>query len=216
MKKIPSGQLPPTFFKHLETNSPLGLAIAEAASHHLNSKTYSGMFLRPHAWYIAELIKRLRIKSILDYGCGKGRQYEWVSHDDATGVPKGMTIEQFWATPVYKFDPCYEPFAKPPAGDGRFDLVICTHVLGSIPTDHLPTFKWEVYRHADKAVYIAEKLGPVGKKVFSNTDAFPRGWSRGDWERALAPTGRSGLEVILCTRELTAEGPELVRSRVRA
>lgn len=192
-------------------------AVAEATAHHAQSKTYSGMFLRPHAAYIRELIKRLGVRSIIDWGCGKGRQYEWRSHDDATGVPKGMTLEQFWELPVFKYDPCVPKFEGLPHGDGKFDLVICTHVLGSIPIQDLPIAKWDLYKRATKAVYIAEKLGAVGKQVFSEPNKFPRGWSRGDWERALEPRGRPSLEVILCTRTRErADGAaaEVVRGRI--
>lgn len=181
-------------------SSDYHVAVAQASAHHKASKTYSGMFLRPHAPFIKELIARLKVRSILDYGCGKGKQYEWVSHGGDTGIPEGQTLEQFWELPVYKFDPCYERYSRPPSGKGQFDLVICTHVMGSVPTHDLNLFKWQVYRHALKAVYVAEKLGPVGKNVFSEQEKFPRGWSREDWAAALHQGRRPDLEVWLCTR----------------
>lgn len=192
-------------------------AVEEATRHHATSKTYSGMFLRPHAAYIRDMIKRLGVRSVIDWGCGKGLQYQWRSHDDSTGVPKGMTIEQFWELPVFKYDPCVPEFCELPFGSGKFDLVICTHVLGSIPIQDMQVAKWELYKRAEKAVYIAEKLGPVGKQVFSEPTKFPRGWSRGDWLRVLSPTGRPGLEVILCTRtraRADGEDAEVIRGRV--
>lgn len=179
-------------------------AVKQAAAHHAQSKTYSGMFLRPHAAQIKALIDRLQVKSILDYGCGKGKQYEWVSHDDATGTPKGQTLEQFWGMSVTRFDPCWPPYAARPAG--RFDLVLCTHVLGSIPIGDLNIAKWDIYRFAEKAVYIAEKIGPIGKRVFEGAQ-LARGeehgsFARRGWEVALRPQGRPGLEVWLSTREV--------------
>lgn len=188
-------------------------AVAEASDHHASSKTYSGLFLRPHAAAVKELINRLGVTSILDYGCGKGRQYEWVSHDSETGVPVGQTLEEFFGIRVAKFDPCWGPFARPPDPGSRFDLVLCTHVLGSVPLADLQIVKWMVYRYAHKAVYIAEKLGPVGKAVFSAAAAMPRGWDHEQWADALRPTGRPSLEVWLTTRDADRD-PLLKRTRV--
>lgn len=188
-------------------------AIQEATQHHLRSKTYSGLFLRPHAARIKEIIDRLKIRSILDYGCGKGRQYEWVSHDDATGTPKGYTLEQFWGVTVRRYDPCWPPFAEAP--EGRFDLVLCTHVLGSIPAPDFQAVKWNIYRYALKAVYFAEKLGPIGKKVFTAPEGMATArFSHGEYAAALCPTGRRDLEVWLCTR--SQSNAVLTREQLRA
>lgn len=59
-------------------------------------KACTGRFLRPHDPYIKGLVDGLGIKSILDYGCGKGLQYDWIN--PATG----MTMEQNWAVPDRK------------------------------------------------------------------------------------------------------------------
>lgn len=180
-------------------------ALTEAQQHHASNKTYSGKFLRPHAPFVRELIEATGAQSILDYGCGKGRQYEWISHGEDASIPKGMTIEGYWGVPVTKFDPAYPPFAARP--DRQFDLVICTHVLGSIPLADLPTVIEEIYDYAKHGVYIAEKLGPVQKQVFSEPDTFPRGWTRARWEQALRSVLRSpNLTVWLCTRKRTDRG----------
>lgn len=189
-------------------------ALEEAKQHHASSKTYSGKFLRPHAPHIKELIERLECRSVLDYGCGKGRQYEWRADLEGQAVPKGMTIEEFWGVPVTKYDPAWPPFAKRPAG--RFDLVICTHTIGSIPVVDLGWVTLEIQRYAVQAVYYAEKLGPVGKKVFSQPDVMPHGWTRDQWAAALKPRGRPMLEVWLATRENRgAEGVIVTREQLR-
>jgi SAM-dependent methyltransferase len=174
-------------------------AIAEAEQHHGSSKTYSGKFLRPHAPFIKEIIDRLGCKSVLDYGCGKGKQYEWRSTDDSQAVPKGQTIEEYWGLEVRKYDPAYPPLAQVPTG--RFDLVICTHVVGSVPRADLRWFREGLERYALKAIYYAEKIGPVGKQVFSEPHLMPRDWTRAEWAKALQAPNRPGLEVWLATRE---------------
>jgi hypothetical protein len=180
-------------------------AIEEATEHHLSSKTYSGKFLRPHAPYIKEIIDRLDCRTVLDFGCGKGKQYEWRATEDGQAIPKGLTIEEYWGVPVTKHDPAYPPLAAVPTG--RFDLVICTHVVGSVPRADLRWFRQGLERYAAKAIYYAEKIGPVGKQVFSRPDLMPRDWTREEWVAALR-SERLGLEVWLTTRE--DRGPDQI------
>lgn len=190
-------------------------AVAEATRHHLESKTYSGKFLRPHAAFIKDLIiDRLEVRSILDYGAGKGRQYDWRADGDGQAVPNGHTIESYWGVDVAKYDPAWPPFRHMP--EGRFDLVICTHVMGSIPCADLQWVVQEIGAKALKAVYFAEKLGDVGKQVFSQPGLMPRGWSRAQWADVLIPRGRPALEVWLATRQnLGAEGISVTRGRIQ-
>ena len=167
-------------------------ALAEATRHHANSKTYSGRFLRPHKPFLTELIGRLGVRSILDYGCGKGEQYRWVDPAD------GLTLEQAWNCEVAKYDPAYPPFAAEP--QGQFDLVICTYVLGGIPiTDH-PWVLERLHGYATKVVFIAERLGPIKKKVHGRRDGFLNASHATEWLDLIAPRTRDGVETHLAIR----------------
>lgn len=187
-------------------------ALAAAREHHATSKTYSGKFLRPHAPAILQLIEEHGCSSVLDYGCGKGAQYEWVSHGGPDqSIPEGMTLERFWGVTVRKYDPAWPPFSAEPVG--TFDLVLCTHTLGSIPLQDLPVIVDRLYALTRKVLYVAEKLGPVQKQVRPNPEEHPNGWSREDWARLLH---RPGPKVcILSTRERTAQGTIVTRSAVQ-
>lgn len=148
-------------------------ALALAIEHHATSKTYNGRFLRPQKPFLTELIRGLGITSALDYGCGKGEQYRWVDPED------GQTLEETWGFEVAKFDPAWPPYAAEP--EGQFDLVICTHVLGSIP---LVDFEWVIPRlfgHARKAVFVAEKFGALKKQVFGDRVGLPNFDTSQDW-----------------------------------
>lgn len=157
-------------------------AIAEATVHHAASKTYSGKLMRPHKPALTEIVNRLGIESALDYGCGKAAQYEWVDHVD------GKRLEQIWGFPVTKYDPACLPFAAEPVG--KFDLVICTHVLGSIPLEDMDWALARIIGFANKAVYFAEKIGPV-KKTALSVAGRPTDWSPEEWLRAVSPHARS-------------------------
>lgn len=182
--------------------------LKESKQHHRNSKTYSGRLLRPHAPFIKEIIDRHGCKSVLDYGAGKGRQYEWVSHGGDASIPKGMTIERFWGVLVTKYDPAWKPFSQEPTG--QFDLVICTHTLGSIPVADLGWVIDRIFGYARKAVYIAEKIGDVHKQVFSQPDIMPR-WTAEQWREFVAARKPSHIECTLATREETDKGVIVTR-----
>lgn len=194
-------------------------ALQEARRHHVSSKTYSGKFLRPHAPFIKDVMERLQCTSILDYGCGKGKQYEWVSHGDDTAIPKGMTLADYWANGhgprplIYLFDPAWPPHARPPGPDCVYDLVLCTHALGSIPIADLGWVVDELIARARKAVYIAEKIGPVTKEVFSQPELMPR-WSAAQWREFIGARPHPGIEITVATREKRVEGVIVERVRV--
>lgn len=158
-------------------------ALADATEHHASSKTYSGKLLRPHARAIKQLIEHYQVRTIIDVGCGKGEQYRWVSDSPNASIPVGMTIEQYWGMAVSKFDPAFGPYSTDPGG--MFDLAICTHVLGSIPTGDLTRFAANLFSRARKAVYIAEKIGDVRKAVFRDGEMMPRGWGTEQWFSAM-------------------------------
>jgi hypothetical protein len=172
------------------SNSKTYQAALEASKKVHKTKAFTGKFLRPHAAFIGEIIKRLGCTSILDYGCGKGQQYEWV-------IPStGQTIEDLWGVRVTKYDPAYPPFAERPTG--KFDLVICTQVLGTIPK---PDIHWvidDVYSYATKAVYVSERLGEARKEI-ADQSLRPFDWSVEDWTDALSR--EVPLEVTFASRE---------------
>ena len=179
----------------------MGVAMKPSAAYHAaleaskqvhKGKQFTGKFLRPHAPFIKEIIDRLGCKTVLDYGCGKGQQYEWV-------IPStGQTIEQFWGVTVTKYDPAYPPFAKEP--EGKFDLVICTQVLGAIPVSDIPWVVDRLYALADKAIYVSERLGDA-RKVLGDNALRPTEWSVTDWQFELGRIDQD-IELTLATRSI--------------
>ena len=105
---------------------------------------------------IRVLMDKYNAKTVLDYGCGKGRQYEnmvsyGLPHDRVT---EPMTFQtRINAESVYKFDPCVEGFDSEPLGQ-KFDAVICTQVLGGIPDADMPWLRDKLMNYATKFVFI--------------------------------------------------------------
>lgn len=177
------------------------IAVREGARHHASSKTYSGQLLRPHKAFIADMVTRLGINSALDYGAGKGLQYEWVDERD------GRTIEQTWGFDVDRYDPCWPPYeAEPetrPYGN-PWDLVLCTHTLALIPlADHAWVIP-RLFRLAGKAVFVAEKIGNRKKREIADPHARAIGRDGQWWVDVFNHQARAHPlpEAVLSIREI--------------
>lgn len=172
----------------------------EASKKIHEGKQFTGKFLRPHAIFIKEIIDRLEVKSILDFGCGKGQQYEWI-------IPAtNQTIEDFWGVKVTRYDPAYPPFAAEP--EGTFDLVICTQVLGAIPiTDH-PWVIDRLYAFANKALYVSERLGDA-RKIVGNPNLRAFDYTPQQWLTAL--TRSKPIEVTVAFRNINPDGQKITK-----
>jgi len=109
---------------------------------HENQNVYNGSALILHAQSIKDLIRMFNVKTMLDYGCGKGRQYS----------VEGIHKEYFNNIQPAMYDPAVEQFSELPKG--KFDLVICTDVLEHIPEEDLDSFLKHLYSKADSAVYL--------------------------------------------------------------
>ena len=109
---------------------------------HETQDVYNGSALILHAQSIKDIIGMFNIKNMLDYGCGKGKQYS----------EEKIHEEYFRNIQPAMYDPAVNQFSEIPKG--KFDLVICTDVLEHISEEDLDTFLKELYSKADTAVYL--------------------------------------------------------------
>ena len=108
---------------------------------------------------IKDLVDHYDAKTILDYGCGKGWQYsEPLPYGAEPGkeLPQDrwQTFDQYLGVKVFKYDPCVAEFETPPPADVKFDGVICTQVLNSIPDADMTWVRDTLERHASKFCFI--------------------------------------------------------------
>jgi hypothetical protein len=134
----------------------------------LNNSSWGGDDCKNYHNQIRFLMDKYDAKTVLDYGCGKGRQYENL-------VPYGLSPDRITepmtfqtrinAKSVYKFDPCVAEFEVEPVGQ-KFDAVICTQVLGSIPDVDMDWLKEKLMGYATKFVFIGlhDPYKPVKSK----------------------------------------------------
>ena len=122
------------------------------------TNTFPGKSLIPQMARIRLLIARYGAQTILDYGSGKGRQYEMSGVVDETGRRWPSMMDYWNVEEVVCYDPCYKPFSELPTG--KFDGVISTDVLEHCPEEDIP---W----------IIEEMFGFAGQFVFANVACFP-------------------------------------------
>ena len=135
-----------------------------------NPKNWAGNDSKSYHNYIRFLMDRYSARTVLDYGCGKGQQYTDVV---PYGLPSGVMSEPMTfqtrinAQSVYKYDPCVLGFDQEPVGK-KFDAVICTQVLGSIPDADIPWIKHKLMSYATKFVFIGlhSHQGKTKKRMY--------------------------------------------------
>ena len=150
-------------------------------------QTFAGQSLPQQAPHIKRLIDRTGAQSILDYGSGKGRQYELRRMVDAQTGIEHPDIRSYWGVKEIRcFDPGYRPFSALP--EGTFDGVICTDVLEHCPEEDMAWILDELFAYARKFVFANVACFPARKTLPSGGNAHctikPVRWWQEEIERA--------------------------------
>ena len=145
----------------------------------VSNKSWAGYDVVKYQKLIKDLVDRYNAKTILDYGCGKGQQYqEPLPYGMMPGehIPEDQwqTFDQYLGASVYCYDPCVEKFKTPPPPSAKFDAVICTQVLNSIPDDDMPWVRNILEQHATKFCFIGLNFQreAKGKKTMYDPEYF--------------------------------------------
>jgi hypothetical protein len=146
-------------------------------------KTFSGRFTWKLRDEIKQVIDRFDITTMLDYGCGAGKQY-----DRADPRNEGQPLEEYWNLVPTKYDPYFPQFESQPAG--TFGLVICVQVLNNVPKSDLPAFVDRLYSYASRVLFVAERLGAPRKQIHSSIKGvMPYEFGIDDWTSTLRRPG---------------------------
>lgn len=149
-------------------------------------RTFPGQSLFAQAGRIKDMILRHSARSVLDYGSGKGMQYQPMPIR-VEGIGEWPSIQAFWdVDQIYCYDPCYQPFNKLP--DRKFDAVISTDVLEHCPEEDIPWIIDEIFSYANRFVFANVACYPAKKRLPSGENAHctirPPEW----WESILLET----------------------------
>ena len=118
---------------------------------------------------IKNLVARTNSSSLLDYGCGKGLQYQ-ASRIVIDGKAIKESVQDYLDVDyIYRYDGAYPPFTKLP--EDRFDGVICTDVLEHCPEQDMDWIVDELFGYAKKFVFASVAGYPAGKMLPNGENA---------------------------------------------
>lgn len=143
-------------------------------------QTFPGLSLPAQASRIKRLIAATESLNILDYGSGKGKQYDLSPVKDGEGNTFETMMDYWDVDSVRCYDPCYPPFSNLPSE--KFDGVISTDVLEHCPEEDIPWIIDEIFNFAERfvfaniACYPAKKRLPNGENAHS-TIKSPEWWA---------------------------------------
>jgi hypothetical protein len=131
--------------------------------------TYPGVNLMPHIRRIKALIDETGAKTILDYGCGKGYQYD-PQPVRIEGVGTWDSVPDYWdVDEVRCYDPCYERYSRRP--EEQFDGVVSTDVLEHCPVEDLPWIVEEIFSYARRFVFASIACYPAKSRLPNGENA---------------------------------------------
>jgi len=131
--------------------------------------TYPGVSVLPHLARIKELIDTTGAATVLDYGCGKGIQYE-LHPVKVPGMGEVESVIDYWdIDEVACYDPCYRPYSRLP--EGRFDGVVCTDVLEHCPEEDIPWIVGELFGYAERFVFASIACYPAKSRLPNGENA---------------------------------------------
>jgi len=131
--------------------------------------TFPGFTLLPEAHHIKRLIDRTGALNVLDYGCGKGRQYDARGVRLATGEVVESILDYWGVDHVHCYDPGVPAFAKLP--QGTFHGVVSTDVLEHCPEEDLAWIVAEMFAYAERFLYATVACFPAKKRMPSGENA---------------------------------------------
>ena len=153
---------------------------------HQAETRYPGDSLQLHTYTIKQYIQQYEIKSLMDFGCGKGEQY----------LDKKMHQKYFNGVMPALYDPGVDKYSKVP--EGTFDGVISTDVMEHIPESNLTEALDIIYSKADKFVYLgictvlAQAILPNGENAHCTVK--PLEW----WVEKILPYAKE-KDTHICT-----------------
>lgn len=174
-------------------------------------RTFPGSSLMLQVGRIKRMIEATGAQNVLDYGCGKGQQYEMRTLDRGDEGTFDC-VQDYWDVDyVHCYDPSYAPYSELPRG--TFDGVVCTDVLEHCPEEDVDWIVDELFSYANRFVFANVASYPARKRLPNGENAHvtlkPADW----WQRVFASSAsrRPGV-VWQCWISEPGPGDKLVES----
>ncbi len=144
--------------------------------------TFDGKSLKFFFQPIKQVINITKSKSIIDFGCGKAKYY---FKEVSINQNCYTNIASYWnIIDLCLYDPGVEKFSKYPTR--RADGVICVDVVEHIPEDDVINFIEELFKLANKFVFIVIACYPAKKKLPDGRNVHLCIKSPEDWKKIIA------------------------------
>lgn len=143
--------------------------------------TFDGKSLKFFFQPIKQIIDFTKSKSIIDFGCGKAKYYfeEIVSNKKTYS-----NIGNYWnIDDIFLYDPGVENFSKYPIR--KADGVICVDVVEHIPEDDVINFIEELFKLANRFVFIVIACYPAKKTLPDGRNVHLCLKSANDWKKII-------------------------------
>ena len=121
------------------------------------SDNFHGLSILQHASSIGKMVRALRAKTLLDFGCGRA---------DAYRSPHKVWHQ--WGLDrknVTLYDPAFNRDRDLPPAGRKFDLVVCSDVLEHVPEEEVDAFIDRLFGYARHGVW-ASVCCRAAKKTF--------------------------------------------------
>lgn len=147
--------------------SPRSLKLIEQYKELHNENKFKGISLCNHIDIIGDIIKETKVKTLLDYGAGKGYLY---SKDFKIVKPElDKPLQELWNLESHRcYDPAYAEHSKYP--EDKYDLVISTDVIEHVPEEDLTWFINDIFSLAKESVYLNIACYPALKHFKDGTN----------------------------------------------
>lgn len=155
--------------------------------HNEDPNLFPGQSIRHHIKPIGEIIEQTKSKTILDYGCGQGKQYTELKVHEQWGVEQPHLYDI--GVPEFR--------AKP---EGTFDGVVCTDVLEHVPRELLPEVLEEIFNYGDKFTYLVIAMFPAGELLPDGRNAHVSLFDKSWWIPLLQKTNKKNVKTFVLFR----------------
>jgi len=179
-------------------------------------RTFPGFSLPANAERIKRLIDATGARNILDYGSGKGFQYDLRDVRLADGQIVSSIADYWDVDYTHCYDPSFPPFSKLP--QGKFDGVISTDVLEHCPEEDLLWIVGELFGYAERFVFATVACYPARKRLPTGENAHctirPARWWAELAGATAAPHPGVTWEFWIQEREGDHESARIIESRI--
>lgn len=181
--------------------------IADLAEWHRSHRVFDGSRTWPCLSSVAAVCRIHGACSLLDYGCGKGRQWRENVPDTDKSLQEYLGLQS-----VELYDPASEEFSSPLPAGAACDVGIVVDVLEYVPVGDVVAVLAHAFSHVRKAIFVNLTCCRPKKPCLPEEN-----WERSPffWLQCLQEAGRKYPEVYWYARIATTDNNdrELVRGR---